>query len=278
MNSNFTFRFNDDLHSTCIKARSSAIHYSTLIMIFIPHRVYLPAYMKSLDDLKALKAQQEEKETEVILKRKKKIKTTIDRIYSEIQVMLYIVNKTYNMSSITDSNEIENNVLNFVFYDFNNKEIKQGLSTKNAFIEYLHVYNKIFTMPNNKIDFYHNNYINFEKYLYHWRVFPCTFMWLFLHYVIGNTNNSNNDTIDNELKKINDIKLFILFNLDYLILCDICKVHYLQNKNILIYELINGTNFEEIINKFHKYINYSIDHEKELIDRSKTIQTLSLVI
>lgn len=224
--------------------------------------------MKELDNLKETSTISS---APSILEKINKLETTINRMYSMIQVLLYTVNKFYNTTSFNDD-LIEKNVYSFVFYNFEQKKIDQGTSTSKAFKEYLKVYNSIF-MVNNEITFYHANYINFEKYLYHWRVFTCTFMWLYLHYVIGNNND-----ISDKKNKIDNIKLYILFNLDYLILCDVCKLHYLQNKNILIYEILNGVNFEQIMSKFHKYINYSIKHENDLSSRLKTIQLLTEMI
>nr|WIE95410.1 hypothetical protein [Microctonus hyperodae filamentous virus] len=80
-----------------------------------------------------------------------------------------------------------------------------------------------------------------------WQGKPSAYLWLWLHFAAATATNTNDETI---IKHI----IYILFNLDLFIMCGICKSHYIEHKKILDYEILCGTNLNELMVKLHFYI------------------------
>lgn len=122
-------------------------------------------------------------------------------------------------------------------------------------------YNQIFnvfqqTIPNIKLENFDGNLTRSE--FSGWIGKTSSYLWLWIHTMCSRQDKMENDK--NYRKEL----LYIIFQLDVMIGCSACLSHYNENKNIIIYELLNGTHIDEIMIKFHNFIKNKQDMYQEL--------------
>lgn len=94
-----------------------------------------------------------------------------------------------------------------------------------------------------------------EEILSYWPGPASSGLWLYLHLTMASISKK---------KMSRQTGIIILMNLDSLIICPICRNHYIQLKPAIQYDIFNGVHLLKISIKLHNYISYLIQHDHNI--------------